>query len=706
MVLGSQYTRKLKTILQSRFLFKIVAVVFIIYSLLVTNLYTYKSKFSFDNKRFVGIITKYNIDGNKLTIYLKDEEVLIVTYYLKSEEEKHFYQDNLLLGDKVEVEGELNEASNNTLPNIFNYKKYLYYNKIYYLIEADKIRKIENNTKISYYIKNKIRDRVENIDATGYLKIFILGDKKGVDNEVMSNYQVNGVSHLFSISGMHISLLASIILFLFKKVSYNNKLNYFMVILFLGFYLFLTDCSPSILRATIMFILLAINKCYNLKISSLDIVLLVLVIVIIINPFYIYNVGFQFSYLISFTLILLSSKIRNINGSLKRNLYISLVCFLVSLPISIYNFYQVNILSIFLNIILIPLVSIIVYPLSLMVFIFPFLGKVFEISVVVLEYVNSMVSSVTIFQLVLSKPNLLLIIVYYFVIYLSLYNKKWFIILFLLVFVHKISIYFDNSLEVLVIDVGQGDSIFIKLPYNKGNILIDTGGIMSYNNEEWSKRNNTYNITKNKTIPYLKSIGISKLDYLILTHGDYDHMGEAISLVNNFKLEKVILNCGSYNDLENELIKVLEKKNIKYYSCIKELNVDNNKLYFLNTRIYDNENDNSNVIYFNYNNYKFLFMGDAGIDREKDILENYNLKKIDFLKVGHHGSNTSTSEEFINSIDPKYSLISVGENNRYGHPKEIVLETLSNSKIYRTDIDGSVMLKVKNNKLEIKTCAP
>ena len=191
-------------------------------------------------------------------------------------------------------------------------------------------------------------------------------------------------------------------------------------------------------------------------------------------------------------------------------------------------------------------------------------------------------------------------------------------------------------------------------------------------------------------------------------HGDYDHMGEAINLVENFKVEKVFFNCGELNKLEQELIKVLDKKKIPYYPCIKELNIDDNKLYFLNNKDYGNENDNDNssVIYTEFNNYKFLFMGDAGIEKEKDILNKYNLINIDFLKVGHHGSNTSSSEDFINSINPKYSLISVGKNNRYGHPNKEVLNNLKDSKIYRTDEYGSVMFTIKNNKLKIKTCVP
>ena len=183
-------------------------------------------------------------------------------------------------------------------------------------------------------------------------------------------------------------------------------------------------------------------------------------------------------------------------------------------------------------------------------------------------------------------------------------------------------------------------------------------------------------------------------------------MGEAINLINSFKVDKVIFNCGPYNDLEKELIKVLDKKKIKYYSCIKELNIDKNKLYFLQTKEYDNENDNSNVIYTELNNYKFLFMGDASVTTEHEILDKYNLSDIDVLKVGHHGSKTSSSIEFIDEINPKYSIISVGKNNRYGHPNKEVLNNLDNSKIYRTDEDGSIMFKIKNNNLKIETCSP
>ena len=245
-----------------------------------------------------------------------------------------------------------------------------------------------------------------------------------------------------------------------------------------------------------------------------------------------------------------------------------------------------------------------------------------------------------------------------------------------------------------MIDVGQGDSFL--LHSNNNTFLVDTGGSFYDDN----------NVNSTKVSNVLKSLGIRKIDYIFITHGDYDHMGEAINLVNNFKVEKVIFNCGEFNELEKDLIKVLDKKKIPYYSCIKELNVDDNKLYFLNNKDYGNENDNSSVVYTEFNNHKFLFMGDAGIEKEKDILEKYNISTIDVLKIGHHGSKTSSSEEFIDEINPKYSIISVGKNNRYGHPNKEVLDNLEKSKIYRTDQDGSIMFKIKNNKLKIETCSP
>lgn len=186
-------------------------------------------------------------------------------------------------------------------------------------------------------------------------------------------------------------------------------------------------------------------------------------------------------------------------------------------------------------------------------------------------------------------------------------------------------------------------------------------------------------------------------------HGDYDHMGDAITLIEKFKIENVIFNVGDYNELESRLIKKLKKKNIPYYQNVEYLNFGQMKLNFLNTKIYDNENDNSNVIYFRNKAFQFLFMGDAGINKEKDLLTMYHFNQIDFLKIGHHGSKTSSSKSFISTVNPKICFISVGKNNRYGHPDNKVLNNLNTCQIYRTDLVGNIKVTFRYNQYLLTT---
>ncbi len=696
---------RLKRILQHRYFFGILAFCFILYSLFVYNFISFKSYYNGFEKSLQGTVNSYNINGDKLTIYLKAKEMVIVNYYFESLDEKTYYEDNLKLGDLISVDGELEEPQKNRVFNGFDYKKYLHNKHIFYLMNADKINVMEKNSGLLFHFKNLVMDRINNIPKSkGYIMTFILGDKSFIDNEVKESYQNNGISHLFAVSGMHISLFAGIMLFFLKRVSYNNYFNYGIVCLFLLFYLFLAGFPASLLRASTMFILFSINKVFNLKVSSLNILFLVIITVLFIDPFYLFDIGFQFSYLISGTLIMMRKRIGVIKGKMKRNFYVSVVCFLVSFPICIYNFYGTNFISVFFNLFYIPFVSIIVFPLSLITFIFPFLDSILYYSIFVMERISLFISSINFGYIIFPKVNFGVYFLYYIVIILSLWKSKFALIFVVMLLIHKSYIYFDNNLYVYYLDVGQGDSALIRLPNNSGNILIDTGGKVTYEVEKWREKRSKYSIVKGSTIPFLKSLGIKKLDYLILSHGDYDHIGEAKVLIMNYNVNQVIFNCGTLSELETDLKQVLDKKGVNYSFCPSSISFRNNALYFLNTKLFNNENDNSSVTYFEYNGYKFLFMGDAGIDREKELMDNYNLRNIDFLKVGHHGSSTSSSKDFIDTISPRISIISVGENNRYGHPKDSVIANLRDSKIYRTDLVGSIEVMVNNGRYVIREC--
>ncbi len=663
-------------ILQSRYIFKILTILSLIITIIYTKYYPFKSVFNNNDTEFIGIVEDYIIKDNQIKISLKSKERIIVTYKYTG---KVF--NNLSYGDKIKVTGVLKEPSTNNIFNNFNYKKYLYNKKIYYIIEASKIDKIQNNNNHIYTIKNLLYTRINSLKSSNYIKALLFGDNK-LDKEIKTSYQINGISHLFSVSGFHINFITSIIYFYLDRVTYNKKIKYITVDIFLVLYLLLCN-TTSLLRCTVMNILLSINHLLKLNIKKIDIVLLTLILCIIINPFIIYDIGFIYSYTISFFLILYKNKYKT-NNKLLKIIYISLISFLVSLPINIYTSYEINFLSIILNIIIVPIVSLILLPLSLLTLIFPILDNILYLITSILEKISLYTSNINIFKQVLSKPSIILIIIYYLVIILILSkNKHYYLILILLIF-HKTIPLYNSNLEVVMFDVGEADSMLISTPSKKVNILIDTGRGIDINN----------------IIIYLKSIGISKLNYLIITHGDEDHIGGALYLIDNFKVDNVILNKGDYTELEVELITHLKNKNIKYTNNINKIPLLGSYMYLLNTKKFSNENDNSIVTYFEYQKYKFLFMGDSSSKTEEYLINNYNLTNISFLKVGHHGSNTSSSPLFINKITPKVSLISVGRNNFYHHPNKEVLTNLSNSVIYRTDINKSIKIKI-NNKVKI-----
>ncbi len=700
-----KHLKRLKIILQSNIFYVLLCLIVLVYSLVATKLIKYESKYNLDETHLEGKVIDFNIDGNKLDLIVNGKEKVKATYYIKEESEKVYLENNILVGSTIKLRGKFNEPVNNTIPSTFNYKRYLYNKGVYRIFNVDRYE-LDNKISIFYKFKNMVIRKINsNEDLSPYYKTFILGDKRELNFDDYTNFQTNGVSHLFAISGMHISLFSFLLFFILKKLKISDKKSFILVFAFLTFYAFLTGFPASIVRALVFMLFLNLNRLMTLKITNIKCLLLTIFSILIFKPFMLYDLGFQYSSITVLSLLICGDYIKG-NYFLK-TLKISLVAFIFSMPITLYNFYEINLLSPFINVLFVPFVSYIIYPLVLLNFLFSFLNPITQLVLNLLTYLNTFSASLDMFIINIPKISLVVVILLYIFLlgYVKTKRKAFVFIIFFLLLFYKVKPLLDSNAYIYYLDVGQGDSAVLILPHQKEVLMIDTGGELNFKYESWMDRIREYKKSTN-TISFLKSLGIKNIDLLILSHGDYDHMGEAINLVENFKVEKVIFNCGEFNELEQDLIKVLNKKKILYYSCIKELNIDDNKLYFLNNEIYDNENDNSSVIYTELNNHKFLFMGDAGVEVEEYLIEKYNLKNIDVLKVGHHGSKTSSSKSFIDEINPKYSIISVGKNNRYGHPNDSVLENLEDSKIYRTDKDGSVMFKIKNNKLEIETCSP
>ncbi len=665
----------MKKVLNSFLFYLIMAVILSILVILKVYVIKYKSVYQDKEYTLTGKVSKVVLNEDKVSFVLNAKENIQMFYY---------DDFNLNDGDKVTVDVVISTPSKNTVPNTFNYQKYLYNNGIYKVGTVNKIKIVNKNKNILNNLKSMLSKRVS---FNPYLKLFILGDKKGIQ-ESYNYYKDIGVAHLLAISGMHVGVFVSImrkILFFLSKKSQN-----FFISGVLLFYAFITGFTASILRVVVYFIINNINKDFDFKLPRIKVFLLSLYLLILINPFFITNVGFLYSFACFFTMII-------INKYLHKNYFKNLVIItfymtLFTLPITVSLNYEINLMVFISNFLLIPFVSYILFPFALVTVLFNFLNPLFTFLTYIMEKVAYYLSLSNFTKIIIPKTSIVLIIVYYVLLIFFIYfNKKRYLVMLvsLIIFI-KIIPFFNPNTNIIFLDVSQGDSMLYITKSQKKVYLFDTGGIRNKN-------------VSDNTLTYLKSMGISKIDYLILTHGDFDHCGDAENVINKFKVKNVIFNNDGFKTIEKNIINILDKKRISYYQS-KDVSLPNIK--FLNYKLFDNENDNSIITLINESGIKFLLMGDAGKNPENAIMSKYNLKNITFLKVGHHGSNTSSGKTFINYIKPIYSIISVGKKNRFGHPKEEVLDTLKNTKIYRTDYNGSIQVLINKSKYKIITYNP
>ena len=630
----------------------------------------------------------YVDDSNHIVGYIKD--VKYYKYYqrltVKSNGRKYYIYDydfiKLNIGDRIDVEGQKNNIDAAHIEGGFDYQKYLKHNKVYGVIRSNHIYVVGSRFDIGI-IRQKAFQYLHlffNNSALSFLKAIILGDSTGFTDEFQSAVKNAGITHLFAISGLHIGLLVIIINYILRSLNFSNKRIEIIIIFFLLIYMILVNFSSSIIRAVLLYISYYLNKKFKFGFTSLDLLSIIFLGLLIYNPYNMYQTGFVLSFLVTFT-IMVTSPIIGKAKHLMQIFYISLFSWLITLPIIINLNNEINILSPAINVFYIELVTVVILPVSLVVFLMPILSSIYQ--GLIDFFIKSTLFISRYFSVEIRFPDFTLTetFLYYLIIWCFIkgYKIKQYkyiiatIYLFFL-FVLSNAVYFKPYAEVVFLDLYNGESILISDRYNKCNVLIDTG-----------------DGTNSEVTGFLKRKGIKRIDYLIITHNHIDHNGEAFEIINNFNVNNIVVSA--YDNSELSAISNTKVKTGDQILC------GNFIFHVLHPDMhYTDENDNSIVLYVFVGEYYFLFLGDVSKKTEEKIAK-MGLD-VDVVKIAHHGSSTSTSTVLLAATRPRYAIIQTGRIEQFGFPAMSTIETLKqyNIVIYRTDEDYSIKYKYYKKK--------
>ena len=762
-----RYFRYIKIYLNSK------VILIVIISSLVSNTIVI-----FQNKNYERIYNNLSVEENLNLTGIIIGEKQEKRYYNKYIVEAKYKNKNLKFyistkkdielnyGDKIAFSGTYTKPEKQRNYKGFDYSQYIKQLKVYGTIMCEKIQFIENNQgngifKISNQILERIvlrTKRVLNEETASILLGFILGNKTDIDEQTQDDFRNASMSHILAISGMHVAYVLLGINFIFKKL-FGKRNTEIISIFILIFYMFITNFSPSIVRAGIMGIILIFSKLIYRKNDIYNTISISLFLILIYNPFLIQNLGLLLSYGGVIGIVIFNKYILNIlkNINVKNKIYkykirpqigryidkikeiisVSISVQLFILPLIISSLNTFNPYFLISNLIL----SFVIGPVVILGFIFIILilinssiaeifSPLIQIGITILKLISN-IGKLPFSKIYVATPTIFLISIYYlflFVLFLcyNIYSiknpsktqirvknlialmkinlrkngKKVRLIIIIIILSFSVIYCIPKKLKIHFIDVGQGDSSLIITPQKK-TILIDGGG----------SSNSDFDVGKSTLIPYILDRGFTSIDIVIISHFDQDHVGAIFTLLQELRVGRVYISKQAENSENYEkFLKIISEKNIKVYEVMagNKIHVEKNLyldiLWPTENLIFTNAlNNNAMVFNLHYKKFSMLFTGDIEEASEKEILKLYSknkdLLKANILKVAHHGSKTSSTSEFINVVNPKIAVIGVGKNNKFGHPNENVLERLKQlgCKVFRTDLGGEISIEVNRS---------
>lgn len=664
------------------------------------------------------------------------KERVVCNFRLRSRAEQ-IKAESLSAGTHVYMQGTLSTPDSARNPGGFDYRQYLYFQRIHWVVDSSSFSSAHFIAPSAFspavllyslqtYFSKSLNKTFPN--ESEWMKALLLGDRSDITQEMTEDYTKLGIIHVLAISGLHMTIIVEGMRRGLRLLGITRESVLLLTLLFIPFYVLITGMSPSVIRSGMMASISLLGVYLHRPRDGLNILGAALFIMLLVNPYQLWNVGFQLSFLVTWAILLFVPQFETcfpkLPSFIATFLFIPLIAQVISFPILIHFFHQFSLLSFFINVLFVPLFTFWFIPFGFLAFLLGLIspGIAYLPASLLgnsLQLMNKTLTAIATSnggQIYLASPPVWWFALYYMMLIYKWWWPKemrssWLLLGFLLLSIPLFNYLIKNDVQITFLDVGQGDAIVIQFPNHKV-YLIDGGGkpLSTGRIDLWQKGKPTFDAGKRYVLPFLKSQGINRIDTLVMTHGDLDHIGGLSSVIAEMKIGRVIGNGKPPSSREEEsLYTVIKEKRIPIYWGKRGitwqegiarwtlLNPGSNKL--------QSDNNSSIVLMLEAYNYHFLFTGDLEKEGEKDILAHEKLPIIDVLKVGHHGSRSSTSSDLLEQIHPVVSIISAGRNNRFGHPHKETIEALERFKsdVYRTDEQGAIQITLSEGSMIVKS---
>ncbi|WP_341320764.1 DNA internalization-related competence protein ComEC/Rec2 [Solibacillus sp. FSL H8-0523] len=676
---------------------------------------------------------EYKINGVMLRGFMKEAngEKLYVTYQIQSEQQKILLQSEQLAGQTYLVSGEQVAPSIPAHRYGFLMRRYLESKNARGIVEIESMTFVVAEKSLLQPIYNWRFHLKQHIEQTfpkslaPEAQALLIGLQENVDEELSRAYQKLGITHLFAISGLHVALLSMLFFQLLLRLGVRREIASMLLLILLPIYAVLAGGAPSIWRAVSVVEFVMLAQYFRWRIPMDDALALSLIVFLLLEPGAIYQVGFQLSYLATYSLVYSSRILARYDNFWVQSFFITFVCQILVYPLLLHHFFEISLSSFIANIFFVPLFSFIILPINLLLFVLSFMPlPINQLIFTVYEPLRTWLTDIilVIQQPVIQmwnpgKPTLFWLVVLYGSVFVTFYlldQRAKTIKIAMMLLIPAIAFHFQTSMhqdvKIAFVNVGQGDCIVIELPYRKSVILIDAGGLLRFGQEQWKERDTPYEVGRQVVVPYLKGRGIQKIDTFVLTHADADHVEGAEEVLREVRASEVHV---TPNSLENAVMADFLQEAAKTNTIIVEKMAgdgwqigDVRFDYIWPHETHYEGNNDSLVLLVRQGAFKALFTGDLEKEGEADIVRLYgeSIANVDLLKAGHHGSKTSSIEEFVEKTYPKFVVFMAGENNRYQHPNSDVVNRFEQRNIpyLTTGYDGTIEFTIKKGIMQFE----